>query len=220
MSATVFLIDSNRLFREGLKRLLQGSAFSVTGEASSMEEGISFLTSSGGQPAIVLLDAQTVSERDINALRALAPQTRVVMLSPDFSTQRLSDALRAGVHGYLVKDIACESLIQSLQLVLLGEKVFPTNLAAMLLPGAARGGIMTAATDSKGLSRREMQILRCLLHGNSNKMIANHLGITEATIKVHLKSLLRKINASNRTQAAIWAMNNGIAAEAPELLAV
>jgi two-component system nitrate/nitrite response regulator NarL len=58
-----------------------------------------------------------------------------------------------------------------------------------------------------------VQILRCLLNGDSNKMIANHLNITEATVKVHLKSLLRKINASNRTQAAIWALNNGIGGE-------
>ena len=63
------------------------------------------------------------------------------------------------------------------------------------------------------MSQREVQILRCLLSGDSNKMIANQLSITEATVKVHLKSLLRKINASNRTQAAIWALNNGIGGE-------
>ena len=92
--------------------------------------------------------------------------------------------------------------------------MLPSHLAALLISGrvgATTAGATPAARN--GLSQREVQILRCLLNGDSNKMIANHLNITEATVKVHLKSLLRKINASNRTQAAIWALNNGIGGE-------
>ncbi len=95
---------------------------------------------------------------------------------------------------------------------MLGEKVLPTHLAALLVKGilsSAPTRINTA--NSHGLTEREVQILQCLVQGDSNKMIANRLGITEATVKVHMKGLLRKISATNRTQAAIWALNNGFA---------
>ena len=92
---------------------------------------------------------------------------------------------------------------------MLGEKVFPTHLAALLVNGMADTP-PARVTTSHGLSEREGQVLQCLVHGDSNKMIGNRLNITEATIKVHMKSLLRKINATNRTQAAIWAMKNGL----------
>ncbi len=94
---------------------------------------------------------------------------------------------------------------------MLGEKVFPTHLAALLVNGVANTVPANIPPDNSfGLSEREMQILQCLVQGDSNKLIANRLSITEATVKVHMKSLLRKINVSNRTQAAIWALNNGL----------
>ena len=219
-SATVFLIDSNKLFREGMKRLFDGSPFQVVGEAGSLRDGIA---SAAELPSLVLVDPASGNEEEVEAMRALRaehPGLRIVVLTSDLCTRRLSGALGAGADGYLMKDIACESLMQSLKLVMMGEKVFPTHLAELLVSGRAEEIGTEQPARRKGLSQREVQILRCLLNGHSNKTIANHLSITEATVKVHLKSLLRKINASNRTQAAIWAMNNGIAAEAPDLVAV
>jgi two-component system nitrate/nitrite response regulator NarL len=105
--------------------------------------------------------------------------------------------------------VSPEALIQSLQLIMLGEKVFPTNLASMLLDMNA----IIPQHSIRGLSPREQEILQSLVTGASNKMIAIRLGITEATVKVHLKTLLRKIDVKNRTQAAIWAMNNGFSAD-------
>ena len=209
-SITTFLIDSNKLFREGMKLLFDGTPFQVVGEAGSVREGIG---SAGAVPALVLVDTVSGSEEEVEAMRALRaehPGLRIVVLTSDLCTRRLSGALGAGADGYLMKDIACESLMQSLKLVMMGEKVFPTHLAELLVSGRTEEIGAEVPARRKGLSQREVQILRCLLNGNSNKLIANHLGITEATVKVHLKSLLRKINASNRTQAAIWAMNNGI----------
>jgi two-component system nitrate/nitrite response regulator NarL len=121
----------------------------------------------------------------------------------------LRDAMNAGANGYLMKDVSPEALIQSLELVIMGEKVFPTNLASMLLDMSA----ITPQHSIRGLSPREQEILQSLVTGASNKLIAIKLGITEATVKVHLKTLLRKIDVNNRTQAAIWAMNNGFTAE-------
>lgn len=212
----VFLIDSNKLFREGMKRLFDSTAFQVTGEAGGPREGLATIdsaTRSDDAPQLILVDFTNGGEDEAEALRSLRaihPDMRIVILTNDLDTRRLSSALNAGADGYLLKDIACEALMQSLRLVMMGEKVFPTHLAQLLMSGKADEIGNEVPSRRKGLSQREVQILRCLLSGNSNKMIANHLHITEATVKVHLKSLLRKINASNRTQAAIWALNNGI----------
>jgi two-component system nitrate/nitrite response regulator NarL len=210
-----FLIDSNKLFREGLKRLLDDSPFQIVAEASNLREGVS-IAESGLKPQLVLLDLVNGGEDEAEAmrrLRGLLPDTRLVVLTTDLCTRRLANALEAGADGYLMKDLSADALAQSLRLVMMGEKVFPTHLAALLISGRVNGNGLEMPVSRKGLSQREVQILRCLLNGDSNKMIANHLNITEATVKVHLKSLLRKINASNRTQAAIWALNNGIGGE-------
>lgn len=207
-----FLIDSNKLFREGLKRLLEDSPFHIVAEAGNLREGTAIIES-GLKPQLILLDLANGSDDEAEAmrrLRAALPETRMVVLTTDLCTRRLASALEAGADGYLMKDLSADALTQSLRLVMMGEKVFPTHLAALLISGRVNGNGVEVPVSRKGLSQREIQILRCLLNGDSNKMIANHLNITEATVKVHLKSLLRKINASNRTQAAIWALNNGI----------
>ena len=214
----VFLIDANKLFREGMKRLFEGTPFNVVGEAGSLREGLTAL-GTGTTPDLILIDLPSGADEEVEAMRTLReghPSIRIVILTNDLETRRLSAALGAGAGGYLLKDIACEALMQSLKLVMMGEKVFPTHLAELLVSGRTEDMGAELPTRRKGLSQREVQILRCLLNGNSNKMIANHLSITEATVKVHLKSLLRKINASNRTQAAIWALNNGIGDQAAE----
>ncbi|WP_431862401.1 LuxR C-terminal-related transcriptional regulator [Azospirillum sp.] len=211
-TVNVFLTDTNKLFREGMKRLFDSSLFTVVGEAGSVQEAAAALTGASVHPDLVLIDPTSGAEEleAVKALRAEHPGMRIVILTGTLDTRLLSASLSAGADGYLMKDIACEALMQSLRLVMMGEKVFPTHLAALLVSGRAEDMGAEVPTRRKGLSQREVQILHCLLNGNSNKMIANHLKITEATVKVHLKSLLRKINASNRTQAAIWAMNNGM----------
>ncbi|HYG85160.1 MAG TPA: response regulator transcription factor [Azospirillum sp.] len=210
-----FLIDSNKLFREGLKRLLDDSPFQIVAEAGNLREAVSAVEG-GTRPQLILLDLVSGGDEEaegMRRLRALLPEARMVILTSELCTRRLANALEAGADGYLMKDLSSDALAQSLRLVMMGEKVFPTHLAALLISGRVNGNGTDMPVSRKGLSQREVQILRCLLNGDSNKMIANHLNITEATVKVHLKSLLRKINASNRTQAAIWALNNGIGGE-------
>ncbi|SMH60739.1 LuxR C-terminal-related transcriptional regulator [Azospirillum agricola] len=216
----VFLIDANKLFREGMKRLFEGTPFHVVGEAGSLRDGTAPMNAIGPDGIdMLLVDLPSGVDDEVEAMRVLReehPHIKTVILTTDLDTRRLSAALGAGAGGYLLKDIACEALMQSLKLVMMGEKVFPTHLAELLVSGRTEDMGAELPTRRKGLSQREVQILRCLLNGNSNKMIANHLHITEATVKVHLKSLLRKINASNRTQAAIWALNNGIGDQTAE----
>ena len=200
------LIEPNRLFREGIKHLLAGSPFRLTSEYASIEQAV---TANVQSCKLVIVDYPVDADETLADLRAGFPKSRIVVLASELSADRLKAAMGAGADGYLLKDVSPEALIQSLQLVMLGEKVFPTNLAAMLLDMTAAG----PQHSVRGLSPREQEILQALVTGASNKMIANKLGITEATVKVHLKTLLRKIDVHNRTQAAIWAMNNGFTAD-------
>ncbi len=214
----VLLVGRNKLFREGLKSLLNGSQFSVIGEGDDVAH-IANLTN-GDRPDVVIVDMSDKPEHatdDIGLLRERMPEARIVVLAESLEPQILSSCLGAGANGFLIKDISVEALLQSLRLVMLGETVFPTNLADLLVNGISRvEPLRKMPVDSYGLSQREGQIIRCLAEGDSNKQIANRLQITEATVKVHMKSLMRKIRAANRTQAAIWALHNGLGPGVPQ----
>jgi two-component system, NarL family, nitrate/nitrite response regulator NarL len=202
------LIEANRLFREGLKHLLAGTRFEVGSEFNTFDLALA-AGEAGATPELVISGQLVKDEADLRAIREAFPTARIVVLADDLSVDVLRAAMGGGADGFLIKNVSPEALIQSLQLIMLGEKVFPTNLASMLLdmnPVIPQHSI-------RGLSPREQEILQSLVTGASNKMIAIRLGITEATVKVHLKTLLRKIDVNNRTQAAIWAMNNGFSAD-------
>jgi two-component system nitrate/nitrite response regulator NarL len=153
----------------------------------------------------------------LKVLRSAAPESRIVVLSNALAAPALAGALDAGADGYLLKNISLQGLTQSLELAMLGEKVFPTQLATLLAEGRANSERPMFRGNSRpnGLSERETAILRCLVSGYPNKVIADQLQMTEASVKVHLKAVLRKIQASNRTQAAIWAINNGFQSDQP-----
>jgi two-component system nitrate/nitrite response regulator NarL len=206
-ASRTLLIEPNRLFREGLKHLLNGTRFEVGAEFNTVDLALA-AAETAETPDLVISGQAVTNEADLRVLRQAFPTARIVVLADDLSVDMLRAAMGGGADGFLSKSVSPEALIQSLQLIMLGEKVFPTNLAAMLLD-------MTAAPGHslRGLSPREQEILQALVTGASNKVIAYKLGITEATVKVHLKTLLRKIDVNNRTQAAIWAMNNGFTAD-------
>jgi len=217
-SVDILLIDANKLFREGLKRLLDNSPFSISAEADTLPEGIDRI-SDGLQPKVALVefDAGNDDVQQLQSLREKYPDMKLVVLAATTrNIHHLARCFEAGADAYLLKNISPEALKQSLKLVLLGEKVFPTRLAALLVSGQVEAHRpLAASADLEGLSERELQILRCLLNGHPNKVIAKKLNITEATVKVHLKGVLKKINAANRTQAAIWALNNGLSSDSP-----
>ena len=200
-SSRTILIEANRLFRQGLKHLLADTRFAVEAEFSTTGQAVDGAIASG----LVIVG----EDGDLQQLRGAYPGARIVVLASDFAVDALRDAMNAGADGYLMKDVSPEALLQSLELVMMGEKVFPTNLAAMLFDM----NVIAPQHSVRGLSPREQEILQALVTGSSNKLIAIKLGITEATVKVHLKTLLRKIDVNNRTQAAIWAMNNGFTAD-------
>jgi two-component system, NarL family, nitrate/nitrite response regulator NarL len=202
------LIEANRLFREGLKHLLADTRFEVGSEYNTIDLALA-AGEADAAPELVISGQAVKDEADLRAIREAFPSARIVVLADDLTVDVLRAAMGGGADGFLIKNVSPEALIQSLQLIMLGEKVFPTNLASMLLDMSA----IAPQHSSRGLSPREQEILQALVTGASNKMIAIRLGITEATVKVHLKTLLRKIDVNNRTQAAIWAMNNGFTAD-------
>lgn len=212
----VLHIDRNQLFREGLRRILDDSPFYVSFEAASFSEGASQIVAQ--KPGIVIIDTDGYGEvlpELMLCAKSVAVPPRVIVLTNTVGIPRLASALSAGVDGYLLKDMSAEALKQSLRLVLMGEKVFPTDLADLLINNrfvaqVENGGL---SERNNALSERETEILACLVNGHSNKAIANRLQITEGTVKVHLKGVLKKIHAQNRTQAAIWALQHGIVAD-------
>lgn len=209
---SVALIDSNNLFRQGLKALFADDEFHITKEVSSLNAALAIAPTDEALQ-LVLVDPTGLGEATeiVRAFKAAFPGAHLVLLTSKLDGGVMAQAIQAGADAFLMKDMSVQALVQSLRLVMMGEKVFPSDLAALLLNGRLNGSGSMAPELRKGVSQREAQILRCLLNGDSNKLIANRLHITEATVKVHLKSLLRKINAANRTQAAIWGLNNGFA---------
>jgi two-component system, NarL family, nitrate/nitrite response regulator NarL len=214
----VGLVGKNSLFLQGLRHLLDPSRFSIAGEArdlaswQAVHEGdlVAGLT-----PDLLLADLNGCTDRDVDGLRAVRAafeHLRIVVLANELCLMDLARLLKAGIDGYLLEDLSAEALSLSLLLVMKGEKALPSTLAGVLADGARTAAANgTSIRARKHLTEREEQILRCLLNAYSNKHIARALNISEGTVKVHLKSLMKKIAAGNRTQAALWARNNGIA---------
>lgn len=214
------LIEPNALLREGLRRILAETAYSPAAAAASLDE-IGSVAGFDSKPVILIIDASRDHDdtcRQTRMLKESRPHAKVVMLIEDYDLKQVVAAFKAGADAYLKKSISHEVLVKSLDLVMLGEAIFPGAILDMLREreaGASSLGQALASDDHqdmtapvKGLSVRETVILRCLMEGDSNKIIARKFDITEATVKVHVKAILRKIQAKNRTQAAIWAASH------------
>jgi two-component system nitrate/nitrite response regulator NarL len=200
-----------RLFREGLKHILQGAGFSIAGEAKSLVETSALLPTLAPPPNLIVCDPSPYPEAEYGAMKEILnenPDLGIIVLSRDVSQEWLDLARATGARGFLPNDISPAALQMLLQLLLLGENIFagPSSLKVDNRAEAGPGRLI--GQDLKvPLSPKEVEILLCLEDGMPNKVIARNLNIAEATVKVHLKSLLRKINVGNRTQAAIWAIN-------------
>ena len=202
------IIGGDLLFREGLKRLFAETPIQVVGEAESLRTATALALDVPPEVAILLDIPAGREDGSLADLRGRWPEIRAVVLARRSDPALLTAAIDAGVDGCLLTDMSPAALVQSLNLVRLGENVFPTRLAADLI--RPRHAMEGAPGRPVNLTGRETDILCGLLNGQSNKMIANRLGTTDATVKAQLRHLLRKIGAENRTQAALWARENGI----------
>ncbi len=217
------IVGANPLLRESLSRFLQKSSFNVAALASCIDE---LASAALPQDRAVLLIIDSCDHpgdacEQIERFRQDQPSGRVVVLANHCAPADMARVLKSGANGYFATIATCDDFIKSLELVMGGQTVLPSEGMASVL-----GSEMTGATDVAGhsdsvpievpladadaprFSARELYILRCLTEGSANKVIARECDIAEGTVKVHVKAILRKIKVQNRTQAAIWALNN------------
>ena len=207
----VAICDSARLFREGLQHVLAGTRFEVVAAIRTLAEwdGEADVVIWGHDPAAPA-DQQV---EELTRLTARYPDVRFVALADPADPDIVRPVAEAGVDAVLSRDISGEILRRVLELVVLGQQLFPPpgrlRPAAAASAGLRRPPSQPRPRGDVSLSEREAQILECLVGGASNKVIARDLDITEGTVKVHIKGLLRKVRARNRTQAAIWGVEHG-----------
>jgi len=209
----VALLGRNALVREGLRHILSEESFEVIDSTDNPADLMEARHEAPESSLIVLVDqsAKTYGEEEIFAIRNNNSKARFVFLTEQLNLEYMTQAFRLGAHGFILKSVGCESLLGSLRLVALGEKVLPGALAERLPSISSANSVFVPQgnTLDTPLSDRETEILSCLVIGLPNKLIARRLDLSEATVKVHVKGILRKLGVQNRTQAAIYALNNG-----------
>ena len=216
--APLYIVGGTSLFRRGLASFLEDSPFEVAAEFDSFELCIE---AAGTPEAIIFIASGDPADpsKAVHALLDAFADARVLVLSAELSVDELGACLKVGASGYVLNSVSKDVLNHSLRLILLGETVFPSQLAAAWATGQLSNADRGDSRALDILTQRENEILACLTEGSSNKIIARQLGITEATVKIHMKSLVRKLGVQNRTQAALWAINAGVRAAAPDLAA-
>ena len=227
----VLVVDDHTLFRRGLTALIsRDSGVTVVGDAA--DAGQALRKAQELQPDVILLDNHLPGVNGVDALPALrvaAPNACILMLTVSEDENDLAAALRGGAIGYLLKTIEGDALIAAIQRAVQGDSVVAPEMMSKLV--AAYRGATTSATasDSAGaesampaaavitmsapiasLSPRELDILRGIVRGASNKEIARDHGIAETTVKIHVQHILRKLDVSSRVHAAVIASENGI----------
>ncbi|MFB0612638.1 response regulator transcription factor [Aurantiacibacter poecillastricola] len=210
------LVCVNSLAQEGLKRILNEDGFALRRTFKSCDALLDAPEASQDfdQNELLLVDRSATRDiaRDIAALRERNIHARIVLLDDRFDFETMVEVFRSGADGYLIKEIDYRPFLESLRLVAMGEKVLPGALANHL-PEFGKYMVSPEVDSSEvfgALSDREVETLRCLIMGYPNKIIAYRLDISEATVKVHVKAILRKLGVQNRTQAAIWAVGHGL----------
>ncbi|HEX2915954.1 MAG TPA: response regulator transcription factor [Chloroflexia bacterium] len=223
MVVKVIIVDDHNVVRQGLKSLLSlDPEIDVVGMAADGEEGINLVRQL--KPEVLLLDLLMPGMDGIQVLKEIrqeSPDLRILILTSMLEEQYISNAVKAGANGYLLKNMDAKALVRSIKNVVNGP-VQISQEAAFLLAGAPLKNSMpeeprrTLPTGSGGmpfgghLTERESEVLRLLAEGKANKEIARHLNLSVATVKTHISIILGKLGLESRTQAAIYATNNGL----------
>ena len=211
----IVVVDDHTLFRRGLTALLSRDAqFQVVGDAADAGEALRRVQEL--QPDLVLLDNHLPGVNGVDvlpALREAAPAARVLMLTVSEDEHDLAAALRSGACGYLLKTIEGDALAQSIRRAMRGEPVIAGEMTGKLVAAFQASSAPAAAgppAPIDTLSPRELEIVRLIARGASNKEIGRALGIAETTVKIHVQHLLRKLGLSSRVQAAVYASEHGL----------
>lgn len=208
----ILLIDDHTLFRTGLRFLLeQEDHFNVVGEASDGLAGIKLATQL--QPDVVLLDLDMPVMNGLEALPQLLnsnPNLAVIILTVSEDAVDLTECMRLGARGYLLKNIETQFLINSIKKAVEGDSILSPEMTSKLI--SQLRSPVPVAEDSllSTLTHREKETLTWLAKGASNKVIAKSMNVAESTIKVHVQNILRKLNLNSRVQAAVFAVEHGL----------
>jgi len=213
----IFIVDKQPIFREGLRQALASyDGMEVIGECEPSADAWSVVESLS--PDIVVVDVGVPSVSGFGVARQIAtrcPRVAVVILAQNPDDDHLLQAIKAGAVAFLSKDIGIDELVDTLRRV--GRREYPINDSLLTKPNTARQVLQLFQTfalkDMENvmtpLSHREMEVLKYVAEGNPNKRIANALNISEQTIKNHITSIMRKLNANDRTHAVVLALRNG-----------
>ncbi|MBQ0833026.1 MULTISPECIES: two-component system response regulator NarL [unclassified Marinobacter] len=211
--ASILLIDDHPLLRQGIKQLVEmESDIIVAGEASNATDGIRLATEL--EPDLILMDLNMPEINGIEALKKLRElniSSRIIMFTVSDQEDDVVSALRAGADGYLLKDMEPEDMIAQLRQAAVGKMVISDRLTTLLAEALRSNKPQQAARpDFDSLTPREKDILRLIAEGLSNKMIGRKLDISDGTVKVHVKHLLKKLNLRSRVEVAVWAVEGGL----------
>ncbi len=204
----VLLVDDHPVVRQGLRALLSTQeGIEVVGEAGDGAAAVA--AAERLSPDVVLMDVVMPRMDGVEALRHIAerrPQTRVVMLTSYADERRAMEAVDAGASGFLLKDATPRDVVSAIRAAHRGEAVLHPAVAAKLM--AERRRPPAAHAD---LTPRELEVLRLIARGHQNKVIAAELHVSEKTVKTHVSAVLRKLDVTDRTQAAMYAVREGLA---------
>jgi DNA-binding NarL/FixJ family response regulator len=216
MTTRVLLVDDQALFREGLETLLSvHKDIQVVGQASNGQEAVYLALKL--HPDVILMDMQMPILNGIGATRRvtqLLHDCRVIALTTFDDKETIFDALRAGAVGYLLKDVGSVQLADSIRRTARGDSILDPSVAAKVVAEFSRVSSLVTATHPEALpeplSEREVELLRLIASGLSNKEIGETLFITEGTVKNHITHILGKLGVRDRTQAALKAKELGL----------
>jgi DNA-binding NarL/FixJ family response regulator len=206
----VAVVDDQRLFAETLSTIIgMQPGMEAVGEAHTGEEAVALCLEK--EPDVVLMDLSMPVMDGISAtrkIRTLLPRTRVVILTVNSDDAHVFQGIKAGAQGYVLKDCSPEDLIHAIRIVHAGDAILTRDVAEKML--STFEGIRSEADIAPRLTERELEVVRALARGKSNKEIAGDLGISEKTVRNHASNIYKKLHIFDRTQAVIYAIRNGL----------
>lgn len=211
----LLLCDDHAMFRQGLRSILETEeGFRVIGEAANGREAIRHALDT--RPDVVLMDIQMPELDGVAATQAILaerPEIKVIILTMYRQDHYVFEAIKAGARGYLLKDADADDLVDAIHRVAAGETLLSAEMAASVLDEFRRYGELPRHAEHtiSELSEREESILRLLAQGRTNQEIAEALGVSEKTVRNRLSEIFSKLRLNNRTQAALYALREGIA---------
>ena len=213
----VLIADDHPVVRQGLRSFLESrGGITVVGEVADTEAAVA--EAARLRPDVVLMDLAMPGAGGVAATRRITeqrPETRVLVLTSFAGDDEVVPAVRAGAAGYLLKDVDPAELEQAVRLVAAGERVLHPRAASRVMAQVAAGGPAPSARPAASLTPREREVLALLAGGLSNRQLARRLVVSEKTVKTHVSNILAKLGLADRTQAALYAVREGLVETPP-----